>query len=205
MKKKLMTLSLALAAVIALPSAMNAQEAKAVQTENTECTNPVCTKDQKECNKGDKRQKRDRKDFKKDRRHDFKKGFMDKRQPRMRKAGEQTLFEGITLTSDQQQQFTALKEKRNAEHKARNAEMKKQEAAKREARAAEMKARREAYDKEVEKILTPEQYKQYQANKEKMVKERSQKAVVDGQRAKAKCQKANIECQNAIVEEQATK
>lgn len=181
MKKILMTLSLALAAVIAVPSVMNAQDVNATQTEQkAECTNPECTKDKKECKKGD------RKDFKKGKHSEYKGRKMKKGEAgnmhRMRRGEGDPLFNGITLSAEQQQQFKDLKEKRAAEHKAARAEKQKAKETKKEARAAEMKAKREAYDKEVAKILTPEQMKQYNANKEQMAKEKAQR--VDRQESK---------------------
>lgn len=181
MKKILMTLSLALAAAIAVPSVMNAQDVNATQTEQkAECTNPECKKDKKECKKGDKIRKGDRKDFKKGKRSEYKGRKMKKGEAgnmhRMRRGEGDPLFNGITLSAEQQQQFKALKEKRAAEHKAARAEKQKAKETKKEARAAEIKAKREAYDKEVSKILTPEQMKQYNANKQQMAKEKAQRA-----------------------------
>lgn len=185
MKKILMTLSLALAAVIALPSAINAQDVNATQTEQkTECTNPECTKDKKDCKKDDKVRKGDCKDFKKGHRSEYKGGKMNKceagnlQRKGMRRDGGDPLFNGITLSAEQQQQFNAFRDKQRAERQAARAEKQKAKEAKKEARAAEMKAKREAFDKEVEKILTPEQMKQYNANKEKMAKERAQRTEI---------------------------
>ena len=63
-------------------------------------------------------------------------------------------FTGITLSADQQQQIDQLKAERKAEQK--------------EAKAAKknaMEQERQAYDASIAKILTPEQYKQYESNK----------------------------------------
>ncbi len=176
MKKILMTLSLALAAVIAVPSVMNAQEVATAQTEQKVCTGTECSKDKKECKKGDK----DRKDFKKGKKApkggEFRYGKVKKdgKGPReMGRGGENPLFNGITLSAEQQQQYQAFQEKQRSERQAARAEKQKQKEAKREARAAEMKAKREAYDQEMKKILTTDQYKQYEANKEKMEQARA--------------------------------
>ena len=73
---------------------------------------------------------------------------------KMKKAGHKANpFAGIELTSEQQSKLEALK----TEQKAKKEEQKKLD---KQARAKE----REAFNKEVEKILTPEQFKVYQAN-----------------------------------------
>lgn len=147
-----MTFSLALAAVIAIPSVANAQEAK---TEKKTKAIEVCTKDKEECTKDGKIICNcDSNKFDKNRKHEFrhkdrkgefrdreKRAKFDKRADGRRDRGsrENPLFKGITLTEEQQQQFKALREKDRSEREAA-----------------------------FEKILTPDQLKQYNANKELM-------------------------------------
>lgn len=172
-----MTLSLALAAVIAIPSVMNAQDAKA--TDKTVC-NDTCSNIGKNCKnintencncEPGQKIKADRKGKKGDFKGHGKRGKSEHRKNGKIAGNRQNpLFKGITLTEEQQQQFKALREKRAAEHKVTRAELKKEKAQKKLADAEQMKKRAEAYDKEIEKILTPEQYKQYESNKEVMDK-----------------------------------
>lgn len=147
-----MTLSLALATVIAFPTMANAQE---IKTENKVDVIEVCTKDKKECtkdgkvicncdsNKFDKKRKHEfrHKDRKGEFRDSEKRAKFDKRVDgrRDRRPHENPLFKGITFTEEQQQQFKALREKDRSEREAA-----------------------------FEKILTPDQLKQYNANKELM-------------------------------------
>lgn len=177
MKKILMTLSFALAAAIAVPSTMNAQDTKVA--DKTVC-NDTCSNISKDCKnintencncEPGQRIKADRKGKKGDFKGHGKKGKSEHRKDgKMAGNRQNPLFKGITLTEEQQQQFKALREKRAAEHKASRAELKKEKAQKKLADAEQMKKRAEAYDKEIEKILTPEQYKQYESNKEVMDK-----------------------------------
>ena len=147
-----MTLSLALATVIVFPTVANAQE---IKTENKAEAIEVCTKDKKECtkdgkvicncdsNKFDKKRKHEfrHKDRKGEFRDSEKRAKFDKRVDGRRDCGshENPLFKGITLTEEQQQQFKALRKKDRSEREAA-----------------------------FEKILTPDQLKQYNANKEHM-------------------------------------
>lgn len=83
-----------------------------------------------------------------------KKGFGKRMAPR-------DLFKGITLTAEQKQKIKALSQKTRVDsQKARmnNDEKSAEDATKIIA----------AYEKEIENILTPEQFKQYQGNKETM-------------------------------------
>lgn len=91
-------------------------------------------------------------------RHD--KRNMGKRMP------QSVLFQGITLTAEQQQKIRALAMQRRADNQKAKAEDA-------EKNAEEFQKRIAAYDKEIENILTPEQFKQYQANKESMKSRRS--------------------------------
>ncbi|MCM1491311.1 MAG: hypothetical protein NC095_10885 [Muribaculum sp.] len=166
MKKILMTLSLALAAIIAIPSVMNAQEAKA--TEKIEI-NKECKKiESKDCNCNDDcKAGKDFKGKKGDSRRHGKKGkFANGKEGKMVKGHHNPLFNGITLTAEQKDQIKALREKRVAEHKAARAEMKKDKAEKKAADAEIRKQKAQAFDQDVEKILTPEQFKKYKENKE---------------------------------------
>lgn len=177
MKKTLISLSFALAATIAVPVAAGAQDANSQQkaccrqqTEcsrqknvcrqtscaqtacinsqegcaNTQCTDTACAaqpRQMKKAIKGNGHRKFDRK-------------FAQNGEMKRAK-GANPLFKGITLTEEQQKELTALRESKRAERAADKAEMKK---------------RSEAFDKEVEKILTPDQLKQFKANKEAMEK-----------------------------------
>lgn len=186
MKKILMTLSLALAAVIALPSVMNAQDnatqqkaickeakckdGKACKEGKQLCGDSVCPAGQKALKQG-KHKGSKKGDFKRNpnmKRGDFAKG----KKADMKKAGGNPLMKGITLSEEQQQQYKALQEKRRSERQAAKEEVKKEKLVKAQERSAKMKAEMEVYEKEVEKILTPEQMKQYNANKENMQKAR---------------------------------
>ncbi len=164
-----MTISLAIAAIIAIPSVANAQE---VKTKNKAEATQCCTQDKKECNKECKCDK-DRK-CKKGGKSDFKshgkKGKLDKRKAGKIDRGQRQnlLFKGITLSEQQQQQLNALCEKQCSERKAEMTQMKKEKSEQKALKAQQYKLKSEAYDKEVEKILTPDQMKQYQANEESM-------------------------------------
>lgn len=169
MKKILLTLSLALATAIAIPAAASAQDV--TNEKKAECTQ-TCCKDKKEC--------KDSKECKKDCKG--KKGMGKKGKGKKGKGNhhrnaacadcQNPLFNGITLSADQQQKFQALREKQMAERKAAQAEKKADRAKQKAANAEQRKLKAEAFDKEVENILTPEQYKQYKANKESMDKNR---------------------------------
>lgn len=100
-----------------------------------------------------------------------KKGHRSDRHGKMmsRRDGQNVLFEGITLTAEQQQKMQSLREQQRADGRKAKADMKAQKSEDRQKRFA-------AYEKEVEKILTPEQYKQYEANKAAMKERRMKKA-----------------------------
>lgn len=92
----------------------------------------------------DKKDKKGKKDCKKgDRKGEKKKG----------KKGSFNAFRGIELTAEQQQQINQLKNERKA----------KVEAEKKASKEAKELAKKE-FTASVEKILTPDQFKQYQAN-----------------------------------------
>lgn len=172
MKKIIMSIMLATA--VAAPAAINAQQTKTeTAQQKTECANQQCTGGPATCANDDtccadtaQNGKKINKDLKKgNKRH-----ARNMKNGEMRESRDNPLFNGITLTEQQQQQFTALRQQRQAARKEARANKQKEVQANNEARRAERKARAEAYDKEVEKILTPEQYKQYQANKATMDK-----------------------------------
>lgn len=180
MKKIIMSIMLATA--VAAPAAINAQQTKTETVQQktvctqqkTECANQQCTGDAASCANAAENSKNVSKDFKKvNKRHakNVKKGNRrNGAKGEMRERRDNPLFNGITLTEQQQEQFTALRQQRQAAQKEARANKQKEVQANNEARRAERKAKAEAYDKEVEKILTPEQYKQYQANKATMDK-----------------------------------
>lgn len=181
MKKILMSLSLALATVIAIPTAINAQD---INTSTNTEKSQTCTKEKKDCKdqKCDSTgfcKKGDKKNLDKGCKYKNAKGDKRAHGGKHRKGGkmelrdgQNPLFEGITLTAEQQQQFKALRDQRIAEHQALKAEKEKTKAEKKALKAEQIKEKQAAYNKEVEKILTPEQYKQYQANKAKMEQNR---------------------------------
>lgn len=93
-----------------------------------------------------------------------KKGFRGERHDKRnigKRMPQNVLFQGITLTAEQQQKIRALTMQRRADNQKAKAEDT-------EKKAEELQKRIAAYDKEIENILTPEQFKQYQANKEAM-------------------------------------
>ncbi|MDE5996762.1 MAG: hypothetical protein K2G77_00960 [Muribaculaceae bacterium] len=181
MKKILMTLTLAFAAMIAIPTVANAQDAKPEQ--KTECC-----KEKKKCSKDDKACCKDGKACAKETgKSDFRKGKNAKRahsgklmrgegrkmkgskDAKMRRGGgENPMFKGITLSEDQKSKMKALREKNMTAKKKTKAEMKAKS-------KEEMQKLRADYDKEVEKILDKDQLKQYQANKAEMEARRSAK------------------------------
>lgn len=69
-------------------------------------------------------------------------------------------FEGIQLTSEQQQKVDALKAERKAKMKAEKGKKEADKQAAKEARQQE----KAQFDAQVAEILTPEQYTQYQSN-----------------------------------------
>ena len=87
---------------------------------------------------------------------------------KMRRNVENPMFNGITLTEDQQQKLKALREKNKAEKKKSKAELKEKD-------RTEMMRIRAEFDKEVEKILDKDQLKQYQANKAELEAKRAVK------------------------------
>ena len=169
-----MTLTLAFAAMIAIPSVANAQDAKLEQKKE-------CCKEKKECCKEGKAcakeaGKPDFKNGKKAKRvHSGKlmrgegrklKGSKDAKM--LRRGGENPMFKGITLSEDQKAKMKELREKNFTAEKKAKAEMKAKS-------KEEMQKLRAEFDKEVEKILDKDQLKQYQANKADLEAKRSAK------------------------------
>lgn len=184
MKKILMTLTLALAAAIAIPAA-------AQSTANAKEQTAECCKDKKECAKDSKKEcsKEGKKECAKAKEgqacckqgagkkvmHRAQKGKMMKADRRvdapkvkaMRHSQRlNPMMKGITLTEEQKQKMNALREKNiSAEKKAKSdAKVKSQE---------EIQKLRAEFDKEMEKILDKDQLKQYQANKAEMEAKRA--------------------------------
>ncbi|MDE6479201.1 MAG: hypothetical protein K2L45_02950 [Muribaculaceae bacterium] len=174
MKKLLMTLTLAMAAMIAIPAA-NAQDSKPEQ--KTECCKDKkeCAKDGKACAKEGKACCKDSKikDGKKAKSHKIMKGQHKIKGPRdnasmKRRGGENPMFKGITLSEEQKTKMKALREKNLTAEKKTKADMKAKS-------KEEMQKLRADFDKEVEKLLDKDQLKQYQANKAEMEARRTQK------------------------------
>ncbi len=194
MQKRLMTLTLAVAAMIAIPTAANAQDNKSEQTKECckdkkeckkeNCKNENCKKGDckkadcsNECPKHSKRMGKGKKGMRtmsgQAMRGDSRKmkaqkeGRMHKE---MRRAdGENPMFKGITLSEEQKTKMKALREKNMAAEKKTKADMKAKS-------KEEMQKLRAEFDKEVEKILDKDQLKQYQANKADMEAKRAAKA-----------------------------
>ena len=181
MKKILMTLTIAFAAMIAIPTVANAQDAKPEQKKE-------CCKDKKECCKDEKACCKEGKACAKEAgKPDFKNGKKAKRAhsgklmrgegrklkgskdaKMLRRGGENPMFKGITLSEDQKAKIKALREQNKAAEKKSKAEAKAKS-------RDEMQKLRAEFDKEVEKILDKDQLKQYQANKAEMEARRSAK------------------------------
>lgn len=181
MKKILMTLTLAFAAMIAIPTVANAQDAKPEQKKECCKEKKECSKDEKVCCKEGKAcaKEADKSDFRKGknakRAHSGKlmkgegrkmKGAKD---AKMRRGhGENPMFKGITLSEEQKTKMKALREKNMTAEKKTKADMKAKS-------KEEMQKLRAEFDKEMEKILDKDQLKQYQANKAELEARRSAK------------------------------
>ncbi len=187
MKKILMTLTLAMAAMIAIPSVASAQDAKPEQKkecckEKKECCKEKkeCCKEKKECTEEGKacckKAKAFGKDGKKGKRAMAGKNFngQDRKMKapkdirKARKDGENPMFKGITLSDEQKAKMKALRKKNMTAEKKAKADMKAKS-------KDEMQKLRAEFDKEVEKILDKDQLKQYQANKAEMEAKRAEK------------------------------
>lgn len=194
MKKILMTLTLALGAMVAIPA--TAQSTANTETQQTkECckdkkdgkkqcskeAGKVCDKEGKDCAKaegkacckeGNAGKKGMHKAMAGKKAHSGKMLKGDRRNaPRdksMKRHGENPMMKGITLTEDQQQKMKALREKSAAAEKKSKAEAKAKS-------KDEIQKLRADFDKEVEKILDKDQLKQYQANKAELEAKRAER------------------------------
>ncbi len=162
MKKILMTLTLAFAAMIAIPSVANAQDAKTEQKqecckEKKEC----CKEDGKACCKEGKTAKAGKKVKRAQAGQKMRaegKRIAGPKESRMRAGSkENPLFKGITLSEDQKTKIKALREKNLTAEKKSKADMKAKS-------KEEIQKLRADFDKEVEKILDKDQLKQYKSN-----------------------------------------
>lgn len=198
MKKILMTLTLALGAMIAIPAAAQTntatQQTKECCKEKKACANNsdcakaegkacdkewgvACTKEGKPCAKeagkacckDGKGPKHIKKEGK------FAKGERKMRAPGearmgkgMRRGGENPMFKGITLTDDQKVKMQALREKNKTAEKKSKADMKAKS-------KDEIQKIRAEFDNEMEKILDKDQLKQYKANKAELDAQRAAK------------------------------
>lgn len=192
MKKILMTLTLAFAAAIAIPTTVNAQQTTETKTaeccaNKENCKKQDCKKEncsEKKCNKEICKKEDCKKDNCQNCNNKCNVGQKHKDSKRAKngkyamKAGKRVgnkglkpgkhdgknpLFKGITLTEEQQTRMTALMDKQRAERQKSKAEAK-------AARKVEAKKNTAQFEQEIEKILTPEQMKQFNANKEAMKK-----------------------------------
>ncbi|MDE6018978.1 MAG: hypothetical protein K2G85_09230 [Muribaculaceae bacterium] len=190
MKKILMTLTLAMAAMIAIPTAANAQDTnvevkKECCKEKQECKKETCKnvsckecKNEcknctgKPCLKDGKKRKMKRAHSGKMMRGSDRKMMAPKdarMHKEMRKDGVNPLFNGITLTEEQKAKMKALRENNMADREKSKADRKAKD-------KEEIQKRRAAFDKEIEKILDKDQLKQYKANKAEMEAKRADKA-----------------------------
>ena len=178
MKKILMTLTLALAAAIAIPA--SAQSTTTASEQKTQCCkekkecakegNKECAKEAgKPCCKEGKAGQRKMKDGR------FAKGDRKMNAPkdaRMakhgRRDGENPMFKGITLSDEQKAKMKALRESSKTAERKSKADMKAKN-------KDEMQKLRAEFDREVEKILDKDQLKQYHANKAEMESRRAAK------------------------------
>ena len=162
MKKILMTLTLALAAAIAIPAA--AQSTTTAAEKKTECCK------EKTCEKeGEKVQYKayhGKKGFQKAKhgkmmKADRRNGGLKNKAMMRRGGGENPMFKGITLSEEQKIKVKDLREKSAAAERKYRAEA--------QAKSKdEMQKLRADFDKEVEKILDKDQLKQFKANKAEM-------------------------------------
>lgn len=138
-------------------------ECKKEECKKSDCKKSDCKKS--ECKKGDfKKGNKGGKDFagrngKKGQRYGKGKG---------RENMQAALFDGITLSAEQQQELQALRVKAKDNAKKEKAEF-----------AAKMKEKREKaredYNKDVKKILSAEQYAKYEANQKALQAKRAEK------------------------------
>ncbi|MDE6649743.1 MAG: hypothetical protein K2K45_07420 [Muribaculaceae bacterium] len=200
MKKILMTLTLAMAAMIAIPVAANAQDTTTKQT--AECCKKECNKnaacDKTECKKenckNEECKKNDCKDCKKEcskpcmkdgknkkgmRAHAGKKmGSADRR---MMPPKDARMHKGTRHGRGENPMFKGITLSEDQQQKLKALRENRMAAEKNSKDNAQAKSKEEIqklradFDKEVEKILDKDQLKQYQANKAEIQKMRSQK------------------------------
>ena len=200
MKKILMTLTLAMAAMIAIPGTANAQDTTTKQTAECckkECDKkPDCTKNEckKENCKKDECKKSDCKDCKKDcarpcmKDGNCKKGMKAHAGKKMRAgdrgmmpAKDARMHKGMHRGHGENPMFKGItlsedqQQKLKAIRENRMAAEKKSKDEAKSRSKEEIRKLRADFDQEVEKILDKDQLKQYQANKAEMQKMRSQK------------------------------
>lgn len=109
-----------------------------------------------------------------------------------------TLFNDISLSAEQQTRIVTLKQEMTTKRDKAHIEMKKKTA---EAKEAEAKAYQKAkadYEKGVKKVLTAEQYAQYELNQKEM--EARMSARSEARKAKAEARKAKSEARKAKSE-----
>ncbi len=181
-------MTLALAAALAIPAAVNAQNNTSATKEKTECckNGKECSKDKKECCKDDKsacckdgKGKKGKAGMKGKYGKPGKKGAGHR--DGMRR-GDNPMFKGITLSADQQKKLDDLRAQRSAAAKDAKAKAKADAKEAKSRNREDMKKMREEFDKGVEQILTPDQLKQYQANKAEMQQKRAERAAQKGQK-----------------------
>lgn len=181
MKKIILTL--ALAAVLVVPAAVSAQTTPTTKKENTECckSDSKCKKEEKkECTKSGKCSKKSKASMKSKSGKMAKGKRMGKRpavqRANMRRGGENPMFKGITLTDDQKQKIEDIRAKRSASTKEARAKVKTDVKEAKTRSREEMKKMYGEFEKEIEQILTPDQLKQYNANKAEMEQKRAERA-----------------------------
>ncbi len=199
MKKILMTLTLAMAAMIAIPSVATAQDAKPEQKKECckekkdckkeNCKNEDCKKaDCKDCKKAgcndckkqcDKPCMKDGKGKKMKRPHDGKMFVGENRKMKAHKNGR--INKDMRLAGGENPMFKGItlteeqKTKMKALREKNMAAEKKSKADMKAKSKEEIQKLRVEFDKDVEKILDKDQLKQYQANKAEMEAQRAQK------------------------------
>lgn len=158
MKKFAIALTMALMGAGILPLSMNAQENN-TQTSSTQTEKTECQKKEAKCCGKDGEFKAEKGKFK-TRHHG------DKKVGKGKKGSKERMnpMAGINLTDAQKDKLKELRKEQKASV----------EKIDKEARAKKEKARAE-FDKDLKKVLTPEQYAQYEANKAKAQEMRTAK------------------------------
>ncbi|MBD5204715.1 MAG: hypothetical protein HDS82_07640 [Bacteroidales bacterium] len=187
MKKLAIAVSIALMSAFFVPTVANA--ADPVKGENSTEQSPVANGKMKA------KVGKDGKDFRlseksKERKGDCKSkcGHGDKKKGHKGghkgKKGGKNPFAGIELTAEQQTKLTNLRDKSRAtEMKIREDARTQENKIKQDAREQKKKARDE-FDKEVKKILTPEQWTKFESNKAEMQKKHKDASARKGDKSK---------------------